>query len=97
MTTDEAIEVLVRAVHTHYDPGDVSEAEWALTVIRDNIGIPPDDIISAAEVRQLAGIKQRSTLLAWVRDRGFPEPFKVIEPNIMLYDRRDVDAWLSRQ
>ena len=54
--------------------------------------IHPDDIIGAADVRQLVSKRRRTrgkssarqpisrnTFLVWRRDSGFPEPIKVLE------------------
>jgi predicted DNA-binding transcriptional regulator AlpA len=59
----------------------------------------PQDIISAQQVREYAGISQRSTLIRWRKERGFPEPITSVPgPGgpVELWDAREVRAWLLR-
>lgn len=59
--------------------------------------VAPEDIVDGADVRELAGIKSRATLLAWRRDRDFPEPITKTGSGVELWDRRDVESWLRDQ
>lgn len=60
------------------------------------------DIMLTHDVRRVCGGIARSTLIAWRRDRGFPEPVRSIRAGrgvktqfVDIYDRRQVRAWLK--
>lgn len=60
--------------------------------------IAPTDIISGVQVRAMAKIKSRTTLIAWRREHGFPEPVATVPgPGgiVELWDRRAVKSWLD--
>jgi predicted DNA-binding transcriptional regulator AlpA len=95
MTVDDALDHVAAVISRGATAGPVHDE--ALQVIRENIGIPPDDIISTPEVRELAGILSRHTLIDWRERRAFPEPFKRVGGRVELYDRREVQAWLARR
>lgn len=60
----------------------------------------PTHIISASQIRQLAGIRQRNTLIRWRRDRDFPAPIRTVPGpggQVELWDIREVRAWLQRR
>lgn len=61
--------------------------------------VHPDNIISASQVRDLAGVRSRHTLLRWRENRGFPAPIRTVPgPGgpFELWDSRQVEAWLVR-
>jgi len=53
-----------------------------------------DDVIGAAEIRELAGGVSRATFKRW-RDADFPAPHKTLTIGD-LYDRKEVEEWLYR-
>jgi predicted DNA-binding transcriptional regulator AlpA len=55
----------------------------------------PEHIVSGTELRRLLGNITRATLIAWRRDRGFPEPVKQLEREAV-WDIREVRAWTLR-
>ena len=59
--------------------------------------VHPLHIISAQQVRELARVSQRKTLLRWRKEEGFPEPITSVPgPGgpVELWDVRDVKEWL---
>jgi predicted DNA-binding transcriptional regulator AlpA len=70
---------------------------------REHIGRPPsapwllpEHIVSGTELRRLLGNITRATLIAWRRDRGFPEPVKQLEREAV-WDIREVRAWMRKR
>lgn len=59
--------------------------------------VAPEDIADGADIRELAGIRSRGTLIAWRRDRDFPAPIVRTRSGVELWDRRDVESWLRDQ
>lgn len=64
--------------------------------------VRPADLMLTADVRRLARIRSRHTLLRWRREKGFPEPVRAIRVGrgkkaqvVEIWDRRDVRAWLA--
>jgi hypothetical protein len=70
-------------------------------ILRAYNAIAVDDIISRAEIRQLAGGITHRTLQQWRAGRNlkttgpFPDPIRELECG-PLFDRRAVCAWLER-
>jgi prophage regulatory protein len=56
----------------------------------------PEHLVGGKEIRELVGGIQRNTLLAWRRDRGFPEPIARLEIG-EVWDLRDVKEWMRGQ
>jgi hypothetical protein len=48
------------------------------------------------DLKELGIVSNWPTLLAWIRERGFP-PGISPSPRIRLFDRRSVQDWLDRQ
>jgi predicted DNA-binding transcriptional regulator AlpA len=70
-----------------------------LAEIRNNPPAPwllPEHIASGTELRRLLGNITRATLIAWRRDRGFPEPVKQLEREAV-WDIREVRAWMRKR
>jgi prophage regulatory protein len=57
--------------------------------------LKPEHLVGGKEIRELVGGIQRNTLLAWRRDRGFPEPIARLEIG-EVWDLRDVQEWMRR-
>lgn len=62
----------------------------------------PRDLMLASDVRRLAGIRSRNTLLNWRARHGFPEPIRSFRvgqgrrvQRVEVWDRREVRAWLK--
>ena len=55
--------------------------------------VPHTDLIRNETVRGLCGGISRNTLLAWRRERGFPQPLDV--DGLELWDRRQVKDWIK--
>lgn len=53
------------------------------------------DIIDGADVRKLAGGVTRKALMDWRNRADFPKPIKTTGGGTMLYDRRQIRAWLQ--
>lgn len=60
----------------------------------DPQSVLPEHIIDSVDVRAMAGIQSRATLIAWRRDRDFPPPITRTGSGLELWDRRDVETWL---
>jgi hypothetical protein len=56
----------------------------------------PEHLAGGKEIRELAGGIQRATLIAWRRDRGFPEPVARLEIG-EVWDLRAVKDWMRRR
>lgn len=60
-----------------------------------SVRIAVDEIVDTSDVRRLAGVSQRHTLLAWRRaDPTFPKPVAVTGSGVELFNRAEVVAWL---
>lgn len=57
--------------------------------------IKPRDIVDTVDIRKMADVSQRHTLIRWRRDPTFPKPIKVTGRGIELFDRQAVKAWLA--
>lgn len=68
-----------------------------MTTVCDRPCVAPEDIIDSVDVRAMAGIQSRATLIAWRRDRDFPTPIARTGSGLELWDRRDVETWLRRR
>jgi prophage regulatory protein len=65
---------------------DTPPAPWLL----------PEHLVGGAEIRELVGGIERNTLIAWRRDRGFPEPVARLAIG-EVWDLRAVKDWMRRR